>query len=94
MMGVVAELRVGLDLPSSFIAVETRKLDVHENEIGPLGKGFRHSVPAIGGLRNIVTRSGKKIAQNTPQVFLVFHDKNALGHAVTLRISARIGSSI
>jgi hypothetical protein len=58
-------LRVGLDLPnlpSGFVAVETRKLDVHENEIGPLGTGFRHSVPVedLGSLARSLVRVAYK----------------------------------
>jgi hypothetical protein len=49
------EVWISLDLPGGLIAVEDGKLDVHEYQVGPLGLGFRHSIPTVRRLGNFVT---------------------------------------
>jgi hypothetical protein len=48
-------IRVSPDLPGGLVAVENGKLDVHEDEIGPLGLGLRHASMAVRRLGNVVT---------------------------------------
>ena len=56
---------------------------------------FGHAFAAVSGLGHFVARSREEIAQDAAQVFLIFDDKDALGHVVVaLRNSARIGSCI
>jgi hypothetical protein len=45
-------------------------------------------------LGKVVTRSREEIAEDATQVFLIFHDEDALRHAAPLAAAARTGSSI
>ena len=47
---------------------------------GRLGLRLGHALAAIRGFEHLVARSGEQVAQDAAQVFLVFHDKDALGH--------------
>jgi hypothetical protein len=88
------KFRVGLDLLRGLIAVEHRKLDVHQDEIGQVGLRFGHPLPPIGSFNHVVARAGQQDAKDTAQVLLVLHDENALAHWSVFRLSARIGSCI
>jgi hypothetical protein len=71
------------------------KLDIHEDEIGPLGLGFRHSMPTVRGFDNLVACTGEEIAQNAAPVFLIFDDEDEFfRHAAPLPAAARTGNSI
>jgi hypothetical protein len=82
---VLPEIWVSLDLAGGFVAVDDGKLDVHENEIGPLGSGFRHTVPTVRRPGNVVVRSGEKVAQDAAQVFhdLTSSNSRAISMVIT-----------
>src|SRR5688572_9462403 len=88
------QIRVGLDPPGRLIAVEHRHLDVHQDEIGPVGLGTCYPGLAVGGLQHRIARAGEEGAQDAAQVLLVLDDEDALGHGTAFPSSARAGSSI
>src|SRR5262245_36377372 len=92
--GRCREVGIGLDPPGCLIAVEHRHLDVHQDEVGPVGLGTCYPGLAVGGFQHRIARAGEEGAQDAAQVLLVFHDEDALGHGAALRSSARAGSSI
>jgi hypothetical protein len=89
-------LQAGSDFirPGSLIAVDRGHLDVHEDEVEAVGFGLGDTALAIFGLDDRVPCAREKVAEHTPRVFLIFNDKDALGHTAVFRNSARIGSSI
>src|ERR1700694_1671474 len=48
-----AQRRIGLDAPRHLVTVEPRKLDIHENEIGPLGCRSREPRRPVAGLDHV-----------------------------------------
>src|SRR5215471_9184902 len=66
------EIGVGLDLPSGLVAVHHRELDVHEDEVGPLGLGLLDPVLTIGRFGHSVARTNQKGAQHVAEINLVF----------------------
>src|SRR5262249_37677243 len=78
----------GLDLTSGLIAVKHGKLDVNENEVGPLGEGLGHPDATGDGLKDVVARTAKKVAQDAAPILLVLNDSHALAHAPVFRIGS------
>jgi hypothetical protein len=64
MMGVALRLGVSLDLPSSLVAIEDGKLDVHEDEVGPFRLRFGYTLAAVSGFGYLIARSGEEVAQD------------------------------
>ena len=61
--GRCRKVGIGLDPPGSLIAVEHGHLNVHQNEVGPVGLGFGHARLTIGGLEHFISRSSEQRAQ-------------------------------
>ena len=78
MIGMSLQLRIGLDPARRLVAVHDRKLDVHQDQVGPLlGDGVERLL-AVLGLDHLVAGAGQQIAQDLPVVLLVLDHKNAL----------------
>jgi hypothetical protein len=50
MIGVFLEIGTGLDMTGSIVPIKHGKLDVHQNEIGPLGQRLYHARLTVSGL--------------------------------------------
>ena len=82
MIGISGERRVGLDAPRRLVAVDARKLDVHEDEVRLLRRGRRVRALAVMRLDHVVARGAQQVAQDLPVVLVILDDQDALGHAV------------
>ena len=81
MIGMCRKLRIGLDPARRLVAVDDRKLNVHENEIRPVLRRHRHPLLAVDGLDQLEAGIGEQIAENAPVVLGVLDDENAFAHA-------------
>src|SRR5262245_57028420 len=88
--GRLCQTRIRLGLSGGLVAVEDGKLNIHENEIGARRFGCANPVLSVGSLDARIART----AEDAAQVVLVFDDQDALAHAMALRSSATMGSSI
>src|SRR5438034_7255832 len=86
--------RISLDAPSGLIAVDDRKLDVHEDEVRMLIHCHGHAGHAVHRLDDVVSGGGEQIAEDLAVVLGIFDHKNALFHAASFCCSARIGTTI
>src|SRR5262245_8707108 len=86
--------RQSLDPARTLIAVEHRKLDVHQHEIGMLGFGFGDALGAGRGFDDLVAGALQRKSRDLPQVLLVLDDQYAMGHAAAPAAWARTGSSM
>ena len=92
MIGIALELGIGLDPPRRLVAVHDRKLDVHQDQVGPLRSRRRSSAScAVLRLDHVVAGAGQQIAQDLPVVLLVLDHENAFAHGC-LACSTLIGS--
>jgi hypothetical protein len=92
--GNVLESRVGLDPLRRLISIQKRQLDVHEDHVRTMFGGGGERLFAIVDLNDLVSSMREKIAQDLPVIFLIFHHKNALGHACPACCSTLIGTSM
>src|SRR5262249_14230891 len=76
------------------VAVDDRKLNIHEDEVGSLRPRLFHASLTVCGLHDSIARPLQKVAQNTPQIFLIIDNKDALDHAALLPNRALVGSSM
>ena len=88
----VAQLGILLDPARGFMAVEHGQLDVHEDQIRPLGLGQPHARLAVHGLDQLVAGAHQQITDDPPVVLLILDDEDALGHAASSRSPTRSGS--
>ena len=80
MIGIALERRIGLDPARRLVAVDDRKLDVHQDQVGPLLGDGGQRLLAVLGLDHLVAGAGQQIAQDLPVVLLVLDHQNALAH--------------
>ena len=73
--------RQSLDPARTLIAVEHRKLDVHQHEIGMLGFGFGDALDPGRGFNDLVASALQRKTRDLPQVLQVLDDEYAVGHA-------------
>ena len=83
MIGIARQLGFCLDPARRLVAVEHGQLDVHEDQVRPLGLGEAHAGLAVGRLDQLVAGARQQIADDPPVVLLVLDDEDALGHAAT-----------
>src|SRR5262245_28923132 len=86
--------RQSLDPARTLIAVEHRKLNVHQHEIGMIGFGFGDALGAGRGLDDLVAGALQRKTRDLPQVLLVLDDEYAMGHAAAPETCVRTGSSM
>src|SRR5262249_2960336 len=86
--------RIALDAARRLVAVDHRKLDVHQDQIGPFLLCELHALLPVRGLDQLITGRAQNITQDGTVIFLVFDDEDALAHGAPLRCSALPGNSI
>src|SRR6516225_5793752 len=91
--GDVFQRRIGLDTACSLVAVEKRKLNVHEDHIGVLRGSGAQSLFAVTDLDDLESSMAKEIAKDPPIVLLVLDHQNALCHAFPTCCSTSTGTS-
>ena len=92
MIGIGLERRIGLDPPRRLVAVHDRKLDVHQDQVGPLLGHRVERLLAVLGLVHFVVGARQQVAQDLPIVLLVLDHQNAFGHGCLACCSALTGS--
>ena len=92
MIGIALQRRIGLDAARRLVAVHDRKLNVHQDQIGPLLGDGRQRLLAVLGLDHFVVGAGQQIAEDLPVVLLVLDHQNALAHGGLACCSTLIGS--
>src|SRR6516225_2457592 len=90
--GDVFQRRIGLDTACSLVAVEKRKLNVHEDHIGTLRGGGAQRLLAVTDLDDLESSMAKKIAKDPPIVLLVLDHQNAFSHASPTCCSTSTGT--
>ncbi len=85
---------VGLDPLCRLVPVEKWKLNVHQDHVGAMFDRGGECLFAIVDLNDLISGMRKKIAQNRSVIFLIFHHKNAFGHACPACCSTLIGTSM
>src|SRR5262249_28877132 len=85
--------RVALDAARRLVAIDHRKVDVHQDQIGPLLLCQLDALLPVRGLDQLIAGGAQKVAQDGAVVLLVFDDKDALAHAAPLRSSVLTGNS-
>src|SRR6266567_5119183 len=63
-----------------FVAVEDWELDVHENEVRPVGRRCGKSRLAILGFDDLEIGTRQQVPQDLPIVFLILDYQDALAH--------------
>src|SRR5262249_20909184 len=87
-----AKIRVCLDPAGRLVAVHSRELDVHQDEIGALRPC--EADPILTGLRldQLEARLGEEEAQDPPVLLVILHDQDPLAHERATDRSTRKGS--
>src|SRR6516165_4832301 len=91
--GDVFQRRICLDAASRLIAVEKRKLNVHEDHIGTMRGSGGQRLLAVADLEDLESSMAKEIAKDSPIVLLVLDYQNALCHAFPTCCSTSTGTS-
>jgi hypothetical protein len=78
------KIRVAFNPPGGLITVDHRHLNVHQDEVGPVGFGLGDTGFPIRGLDDGVTGASEEVAKHATQVFLVVDDEDALAHGALL----------
>src|ERR1700730_14189585 len=73
--------------------LDNRKLNVHENEIGPAFLRHRYPFLAVEGLDHVEACIGEQIVENTPVVLAILDHQNLLAHAGLACTSTVAGSA-
>src|SRR5262245_37186394 len=90
--GNVPERGVPLDPPGGLVAVEARKLYVHEDQVRPLLFRLRHAVLARDGLDHLDTCAAQEQAHDASVLLVILDDQHALAHALPACRSIRSGT--
>ena len=80
MTGDGMQHRVGLEPACGLIAIETRQLDVHENEVRPVRCRSCQPRFAIHGFDDLEIGTREQIPQDLPIVFLILDHQDAFVH--------------
>src|SRR4029077_3505490 len=92
--GNMAQVRVSLDSTRGFIAIDDRKLNIHENEVGSLFRRHGDAFFAVDRLQHFEAGIGEQIVEDTPIVLGILDDQDALAHAACLWSVARNGKTM
>ena len=76
----MTERGIGLDPPRRFVAVETRELDVHEDQVRALLLCRRNPFLPRHGLDHVDAGAGEKEAQDAPVFLVILDDQDSLVH--------------
>src|SRR5580704_6838676 len=87
------QLRDRADLAGRLVAVDHRELDVHQDQVGPVGLRHRHSLGAVHRLEEFIVKAGQQVADDLPIVLGVLDDQDALAHAASIISSTWTGST-
>src|SRR5215212_1895422 len=68
--GRVAERRDRSNLARGLIAIDTRKLDIHEDQVRLLPLSKRYALIATNGLEHLIIHTRQEIAENASVVLL------------------------
>src|ERR1700722_16633301 len=88
------ECWIGLDQLRRLVTVEKRKLNVHQDHVRTMFDRGGECLFAVVDLDDLISGMGEKIAQDRSVIFLIFHDKDALGHASPACCSTLMGTSM
>src|SRR2546430_1359557 len=71
--GNVAGLPCGLDLPRGLPAIEHRKAEIHQYDVGPLACGELHAARAVAGDHHAMPLTLQAALEDEDVVLVVFH---------------------
>src|SRR5262249_42753743 len=91
--GSATQGRIALDAARRLVAVDHRKVDVHQDQIGPFLLCQLDALLPVRGLDQLIAGAAQKVTQDGAVVLLVFDNKDASGHAAPLRCSTLTGNS-
>ena len=92
MIGIEHKCRVRLNAARRLVAVNPRKLNVHQDEARPLPRYGRYRFLAGLCLRHLVVRALEQITQDLSIVLLILHHQNEPAHAGLVFCSTVTGS--
>jgi hypothetical protein len=75
------QLWIGLNAPCCLIAVENRKLNIHQDDIRSSCLCNSNALFAISRFDHLEAGTTQKVAQDLHVIRLIFHNQNALCHA-------------
>jgi hypothetical protein len=80
MTGMACSTASALRRARRLVAIEDRKLDIHENEVGPVG--CRRGKPRLTvlGFDDFEIGTREQIPQNLPIIFLILDHQDAPAH--------------
>ena len=80
MTGTCRSIRVSFEPTCSLVPVHSGELDVHENEIGPVGGCCGKACLTVFGFDDLEVSAREQIPQDLPIVQLILYHQDALAH--------------
>src|SRR5215475_4058804 len=88
------QVRIGLNLTRSLVTIYGRKLDIHEDKVGPMFGRHCDAFCAVICFNQIVSSMGEQISEDAAVVLGVLYDENAFFHASCLCCCTRTGTTM
>ena len=83
---------VALDAAGGLVAVDERKLDVHQDQVGSLRSRHRERLLAVVGFNHQKASACEQVAKDLPIVLLILNDEYRLVHYRAACHSIRAGA--